>query len=63
LVGMGMRKLSMSRSSVARVKRILSKVTMPTAQEAAQTVQNLHTAQECREYLEKLTKELRKPKR
>ena len=51
LVGMGMRKLSMSGSSVAAIKRILSGKTLPELEALAQNVLSCATAQEAEVYL------------
>jgi phosphotransferase system enzyme I (PtsI) len=51
LVGLGMRKLSMGLASVARIKRVLSTLTVAKAEELAGTVINLSTAQEVERYL------------
>jgi phosphotransferase system enzyme I (PtsI) len=51
LVGLGMRKLSMGLASVARVKRVLSSLTITRAEELASMVINLSTAQEAETYL------------
>ena len=51
LVGMGMRKLSMSGSSVAAIKRILSQKTTEELEALAQKVLNCATAQEVETYL------------
>lgn len=51
LVGLGMRKLSMGLASVARIKRVLSSITVAKAEELAGRVINLSTAQEVERYL------------
>ncbi|MDR1108559.1 MAG: phosphoenolpyruvate--protein phosphotransferase [Spirochaetaceae bacterium] len=53
LVGMGMRKLSMGAASIARIKRLLSTLTLAQAEELAKTVVNLPTAAEVEGYLKK----------
>jgi phosphotransferase system enzyme I (PtsI) len=53
LVGMGMRKLSMGLASIARIKRVLSALTIARAEELAETVVNLPTAGEVELYLKK----------
>ena len=52
LIGLGISKLSMSLSSVARTKMLISKLTMERAQEIAETVKNLGTAGEVSDYLQ-----------
>lgn len=51
LVGLGMRKLSMGFASVARIKKMLSKLTLSKAEEMAKCVVNLSTAGEVEAYL------------
>jgi phosphotransferase system enzyme I (PtsI) len=51
LVGLGMRKLSMGLASIARVKRVLSSLTVAKAEELAAAVVNLPTAWEAEGYL------------
>ena len=51
LIGMGMRKLSMSGSSVAAIKRILSQKTVAELETLAQQVLGCATAQEVEAYL------------
>ncbi|MDR1374520.1 MAG: phosphoenolpyruvate--protein phosphotransferase [Treponema sp.] len=53
LVGMGMRKLSMGLASIARIKRVLSVLTIAQAEELAKTVVNLPTAADVELYLKK----------
>ena len=53
LIGMGMRKLSMSGSSVAAIKRILSQKTIEELEALAQQVLGCATAQEVEDYLMK----------
>jgi phosphotransferase system enzyme I (PtsI) len=53
LVGLGMRKLSMGLASIARIKRVLSTLTIARAEELAQTVVNLPTAGDVERYLQK----------
>jgi phosphotransferase system enzyme I (PtsI) len=53
LVGMGMRKLSMGLASIARIKRVLSALTIAQAEELAKTVVNLPTAGDVELYLQK----------
>lgn len=51
LVGMGLRKLSMGFASIAVVKRMLAGLTAAEAEEIAETVINLRTADEIEAYL------------
>jgi phosphotransferase system enzyme I (PtsI) len=51
LVGLGMRKLSMGLASIARIKRVLSSLTLAKAGELAGAVVDLSTAQEVENYL------------
>jgi phosphotransferase system enzyme I (PtsI) len=51
LVGLGMRKLSMGLASVARMKRVLSKLTIADTEKLAASALNLPTAQEVEIYL------------
>ena len=51
LAGLGLRKFSMSPSSVARVKQALSRFTLQEAQQAAATAKNLATQQEVFDFL------------
>jgi phosphotransferase system enzyme I (PtsI) len=51
LVGLGMRKLSMGLASIARIKRVLSSLTLAKAEELAGRVMDLSTAQEVETYL------------
>ncbi|MDR3162085.1 MAG: phosphoenolpyruvate--protein phosphotransferase [Spirochaetaceae bacterium] len=51
LVGLGMRKLSMGLASVARIKRLLSSLTVEKAEQLAAAVINLSTAPEVEHYL------------
>ncbi len=53
LVGLGMRKLSMGLASVAPIKKLLSGLTMKKAEELAQTVKAMPTADEVKDYLKK----------
>ncbi|MDR1915192.1 MAG: phosphoenolpyruvate--protein phosphotransferase [Synergistaceae bacterium] len=53
LVGLGLRKLSMGISSVARIKRVLSTLTMERVARLAEAVKNLPTAADVEAYLEK----------
>ena len=51
LAGLGLRKFSMSPSSVARVKQALSRFTLQEAQQAAATAKNLATQQDIFDFL------------
>ncbi len=51
LIGLGIRKLSMSASAIAGVKKVLSGITMEFAQSLAQKAQSLSTADEVIRYL------------
>lgn len=51
LVGLGLKKLSMSGSNLARVKRAVAGVTMTRAKEIGSVVKSLHTEKEIIEYL------------
>ena len=51
LAGLGLRKFSMSPSSVARVKQALSRFTLQEAQQAAATAKNLATQQDILDFL------------
>lgn len=51
LVGLGLRKLSMGLASVANVKAMLSRLSVPRACEIAATVKRLSTAAEVEEFL------------
>ncbi|HWR22296.1 MAG TPA: phosphoenolpyruvate--protein phosphotransferase [Feifaniaceae bacterium] len=51
LVGLGIRKLSMSLASVAPVKKLLSGLTIQKAEKIAETVKTLSTANEVEAYL------------
>jgi phosphotransferase system enzyme I (PtsI) len=51
LIGLGMRKLSMGLASIARIKRLLSTLTLAQAEELAKTVVNLPTAADVERYL------------
>jgi len=51
LAGLGLRKFSMSPSSVARVKQALSRFTLQEAQQAAATAKNLATQQDVFDFL------------
>jgi phosphotransferase system enzyme I (PtsI) len=51
LIGLGIRKLSMGLASVARIKRVLSSLSLAKAEELAGTVVNLSTAQDVENYL------------
>ncbi|MDR2186034.1 MAG: phosphoenolpyruvate--protein phosphotransferase [Treponema sp.] len=53
LVGLGMRKLSMGLASIARIKRVLSGLTIARAEELAETAVNLPTAGDVELYLKK----------
>lgn len=55
LIGMGIRRLSMGASSVAQVKRLLSRLTVEKAQEIYRQVCTFHTAGEVESYLERET--------
>jgi phosphotransferase system enzyme I (PtsI) len=51
LVGLGMRKLSMSASSVAKIKKVLSKHTVKEMEDLAAKVLNSATAEEANKYM------------
>jgi phosphotransferase system enzyme I (PtsI) len=51
LVGLGMRKLSMSASSVARIKKVLSKHTVKEMEDLAAKVVSSATAEEAKKYM------------
>ena len=51
LIGLGMRKLSMGIASVPQIKKILSGLTIPKAEELARTVVKMKTAKEIEAYL------------
>ena len=51
LVGLGLRKLSMGRASVPRVKRMLSRLSIPIAEDIALTVKEFSTAAEVEKFL------------
>ena len=53
LVGFGMRKLSMSASSVAGVKKLISNITLDEAKKVADDVCSMATAEEVEAYLKK----------
>jgi phosphotransferase system enzyme I (PtsI) len=53
LVGLGMRKFSMSASAIARIKRVLSELTTAKAEEIARGVLDLSTAEEVNTYIMK----------
>lgn len=55
LVGLGLKKLSMSGSNLARVKRAVASVTMEQAREIGNTVINLHTEKDIIDYLNSVT--------
>lgn len=57
LIGLGLKKLSMSSSNLARVKRAVSCVTMTRAREIGAVVKSLHTEKEVKEYLVKVSEE------
>ena len=54
LVGLGMRKLSMSASSVAKIKKVLSQHTVKEMEELAEKVKSSATAEEAKKYMEEL---------
>ena len=51
LLGFGMRRISMGIASVARTKKVISRLTMSLAEELAQRVCEMETAQEIESYL------------
>ena len=51
LIGLGMRKLSMGIASVAQIKKVLSGLTIPKAEEIAQTVIHMKSANDIEAYL------------
>lgn len=51
LIGLGVKKLSMNLSSVAAVKKVITSLTMEKAEEIAQTVTKMTTAEEIENYL------------
>jgi phosphotransferase system enzyme I (PtsI) len=51
LIGLGLRKFSMSEASVAAVKRTIASITLEQAQEIAKNVLGFSTADEIKEYL------------
>jgi phosphotransferase system enzyme I (PtsI) len=51
LIGLGMRKLSMGSASIAPVKRMLSRLTISKAVEAAERVQRLASSDDVKKYL------------
>ncbi len=51
LIGLGMRKLSMSASSVAKIKKVLSKHTIKEMEELADNVKASATAEEAKKYM------------
>lgn len=56
LVGLGMRKLSMGFASVARIKKMLSGLTVSKAEEMAEAAMNLPTAREVETFLKESLK-------
>ena len=54
LVGLGLRKLSMGLSSVAQVKRMISRLPLMAFEEIARTVQELPTADEVENFLKQI---------
>ena len=58
LVGLGMRKLSMSIASVAKVKEVLSKISIPQAQELASFVLNAKTASQVEAAIKRIIEDL-----
>ena len=54
LVGLGLRKLSMGLSSVAQVKRMISRLPIMAFEEIARTVQELSTADEVENFLKQI---------
>mgnify|MGYP000207064787 CR=1 FL=1 len=59
LIGLGLRKLSMSISSVAAVKRALAGFTLEQMEEMAQAVMSM-TNQQAQEYLQRCAESLEK---
>ena len=57
LAGLGLRKMSMSGSNIARVKRMLSKFTLQEVEEIAETARVLPTQKEILQYLKDKTGE------
>jgi phosphotransferase system enzyme I (PtsI) len=55
LVGLGLRRISMSAASVAAVKRTLSSFTLKQAEEIAAKVLELPTAAEVKKFLEEVS--------
>lgn len=60
LIGLGLRKLSMSSSSVAAVKRRIAGITIEEAKKIAANVLEMNTAGEIEKYLEKVLTEAQK---
>lgn len=58
LVGLGLRKLSMSASAVAKIKRVLSSYTIVQMEELAKKVLLSKTAQEAKKYMLEFQKEV-----
>lgn len=58
LIGLGVRKLSMSISSVASIKRLICGLSLDFAEKLAKDVQQLSTASEVENYLKKALKDL-----
>lgn len=59
LIGLGMRKLSMSRSSTVKIKKVLSKLTTEEMKEMANRVVRFTTAGEVRKYLDGFLKSVK----
>src|SRR5947208_487324 len=58
LLGMGLRRLSMSPAFVPSVKEMLRHTTLPLAQQVAQRVLQMHHVGEIRGYLTRKTREV-----
>jgi len=56
LIGLGFRRLSMSASSVADVKRKIASLSLEQAKKAAESVVNMTTAEEVKKYLDAISK-------
>jgi phosphotransferase system enzyme I (PtsI) len=54
LAGLGIRKLSMNRSSVARAKQVLAGLTIQKMEELAATVQDMETESDVKSFLKKI---------
>jgi phosphotransferase system enzyme I (PtsI) len=58
LLGMGLRRLSMSPAFVPTIKQLVRKLTMPVAKQVAEQVLQLRTTADVREYLTKRVKQI-----